>query len=247
MHPVILRAGPVIVYSYGLFVALGFLVTAFLSSREARRVGISSQLITDLLLVCLVSGIAGARALHVILNPFYYLDRPIEIFMLNRGGLAFQGGLIAALVAGLFYLKRQNLSYRRAGDILAQYIPLGQALGRIGCLLNGCCYGKFATGAVMFYLPGHLFPRHPTQIYYAVFHVFTFFLLRLIAMRMPRPGTCFFLYFIMDSIGRLGIDFFRGDLDRVFSGLTVSQYISAAILIAASAFLIRNSNEKRIA
>ena len=151
MHPIIVEIGPVTIYSYGVVVAVGFITAAWLAARQAASEGLSPEGILDIALVCIISGIIGARLLHVLLNLPYYMHSPAEILMLNRGGLAFQGGFFAAIAAGVLYAKRAGLSFLRAADIMAPYIALGQAIGRIGCFLNGCCYGAF-TGSYFGFL-----------------------------------------------------------------------------------------------
>jgi len=233
MHPILFKIGSLEIYSYGVLVALGFIIAVALASRHARTAGLNPERITDLCLISMMAGLAGARALHVLLNLERYSADPLQIIMVNRGGLAVQGGLLAGILAGWFYTRSKRLPVLKTGDAVAPYIALGQSIGRIGCLLNGCCYGSPTSLAWGLYLPGHLTKLHPTQIYMSVAYFGIFLLLLRMRRRKALPiGGIFTSYLILFSVSRFIIDYFRQDIHPLFIGLRTSQIISLAVLIA---------------
>ena len=167
MFPILLQTKYVHIYSWGLFVALGFLASIIVSLRLAEKEKISSEHVVAVLSLAAVTSIIGARIFFVIQFIVEYMKRPLEIFMIQRGGLVFLGGFIAAYIAIHIYSNVNKLNVWKVFDLISPGVILGYAIGRIGCFLNGCCYG-IETGlfwAVKF--PGEASLRHPTQLYSA--------------------------------------------------------------------------------
>src|SRR3989338_8178397 len=133
MHPVIFQIGNFKIYSYGVMVALGFLAAAYLAACEAKKKGIKPEYIFDICLYVMLFGIIGARMLHVILEMGYYYKHPLEALMINHGGLAFQGGLIAGISAAYFVIVKRRLPLLKTADMIVPYVALAQSVGRIGC------------------------------------------------------------------------------------------------------------------
>jgi len=144
MHPTLFNLGPLPIRSYGFMMMLGFLVSIHLAARRARRCGADEELILNLGLISLIVGIMGARFFYVVhyLPTFLKTDNPLfAAINLTSGGLEFYGGFLAAVVVIIVYLRLKKRSIRWYLDILAPSIMLGLAFGRIGCFLNGCCWG----------------------------------------------------------------------------------------------------------
>lgn len=222
MHPILLKLGPITIYSYGTFVAFAFLAAAFFITKGSPKHDIPKEKIWDLLLTILISGMIGARLLHILLNLRIYRMRPLDILMFHRGGLAIHGAIVAAILGAIIFLRRNKLSFWRTGDLIMLYLPLGQAIGRIGCLLNGCCYGTNG---------------HPTQIYSSILLLITFIMLKIISGKERGfDGRVFIAYFLIFTPFRFFIDFLRADLQYGFFGLTVSQNINM-LLFASAAIL----------
>ena len=238
MYPILFEIGNLKIYTYGIMVALGFLIAVYLASREAKRAGIVPERIFDIGLQSMLFGIISARALHVFVNLSYYIKSPIDIVMINRGGLAFQGGLLGGVIAAWLYVKRNRMDLWKTADVMIPYVALAQSVGRVGCFLNGCCYGTPTLLPIGIYLPGHLLHLHPTQVYSSVFLLFTFVILKKIYRKKRFDGAVFFSYLTIYSFGRFFIDFLRGDLYAVYFGLKVSQIIAAVIFFPSLFILI---------
>ena len=141
MYPVLLEFGPIKIFTYGFLVATGFFTAIWLAARQGAKEGKDPQAIMDLSFYVLLSAILGARVLYVIVEYKYFVSAPLDVFKLWKGGLVYYGGLIASVVVGMIYLKKNHMPVWSTADILAPSIALGQAIGRWGCLFAGCCYG----------------------------------------------------------------------------------------------------------
>lgn len=238
MHPIICKIGPVAIYSYGLMIGLAFLVATFLAKKSAEKAGFNGQQIIDLSLYLIISGVLGARLLYVLINIKDYLKNPLEIIMLSHGGLVFYGGLISATVTGIWFLKKRKLPILKIADRLIPYVALAQAIGRVGCLLNGCCYGKATNLPCGITLPGHASSVHPTQVYESIFLIFIFLILKVGEEKTHKPGKIFVLYFLLYALGRFLVEFCRGDNPNVFLNFTFSQAVSAILFIISLSLLL---------
>jgi len=173
MFPDLISIGPFTIHTYGFFVALGFAVGIWTAVKVGKSQGVSSQQVMDMAFVMIVWAIIGSRLFYVLINFSYYKAHPLDMIKLWQGGLVFSGGLVATAVAMLWYLRRHHLSFWSTGDLWAPSLALGQAIGRIGCFMAGCCYGR-PTGSswgVVFTNPKSLAPLHiplyPTQVFEA--------------------------------------------------------------------------------
>ena len=217
MHPVLFKIGPYSVYSYGAMLALAFLVCSFLAKRRAASIGMDGEKILDLTVLLIMSGVIGGRIMFVILDLEYFKTRPLDIFKLWEGGLVWYGGLILAVISGAVFLRIYKMPILKTADLMMPYVALGQAIGRIGCFLNGCCYGKT--------------PALPTQLFESAAMLIVYLILR---RRVPSNGRTFFLYLILYSVFRFFNEFIRGDNMLAVMGLTFSQFISVIIFTAAA-------------
>lgn len=242
MHPEICRLGPFTIYSYGLMLVIAFMVTAFLASAEAKRKGINPDLIFNLCFIIFIAGIIGARIFYVLSDLRYYLRHPLEMIMLQKGGLAWFGGLILGTFSGLYYLKIKKLSVYKIIDLLAPFVALGQAIGRLGCFLNGCCYGKESVFGI--YFPVQDAVLIPTQLYSSLFLVLIFIFLRFLQERPHQDGVIFFAYLLLYTAKRFFIEFWRGDSPAIACGLTIFQLISIAIFLIALIGLFKIKTKK---
>jgi len=234
MHRIIFQAGPFTLYSYGLLVAAGFLLAALLMLKDAGKYGFSRDDIFDCLIAVLAGGLLGGRLLFVAINWSHYSSDPLRVLMVQEGGLAFQGALIAGILSGALACRIKKIPFWRAGDLAAPYIALAQSVGRIGCFLNGCCYGRFTNGWLGVTFPGETAARIPTQIYSSVILLGLFMLLVSAARRRHFDGYVLLLYLMLYSAFRFFMDLFRGDDLAGFYFMTLSQAISAAVFVSGA-------------
>lgn len=204
--------------------------------------------------IALISGFVGARLFHIFYeNPHRYLQHPIEIVYVWNGGYVYYGGLISGLTASIIYLKRTRRSIRHWLDYASLPIGAGYAIGRIGCFLNGCCYGKISSLPWAMTFSSHaarhlpLISRHPTQLYAIFFELIGIAALYKLEQRkqFTRPGDLFFAWLIWHSIGRIVMEYFRDD-DRgapIF-GMSVATIVSLLLILASVAVLIRSRSCK---
>ena len=246
MFPIVCQIGPFAVYSYGLMLALAVIVASFLSAREARRFGIAPETTYDLAFWVVLWGILGARVFYILLNFDYFLQFPWEAVMLQKGGLAWQGSLVAGALAGVYFIRRKRLPVLLLLDAVAPFLALGHAIGRIGCLLNGCCYGKAAAWGL--YFPLWHERLQPTQIYMSLGELAVFFILRHWQKRGITPaGRLFVLYLVLSSLERFIVEFFRADHTALWLGLSIFQYACVLIMAAAGLinfYMVREPNGK---
>ena len=230
MHPIICQIGPFTIYSYGFMLATAVFLCSFLASREAPRFGIAKEVIFDLTFWIVLWGLMGARVFYVFLNLSFFTAHPLEIFMIQKGGLAWQGGLMAGFSSGVWFVRKRKLVLKLMLDFCAPYLALGQAIGRIGCFLNGCCYGKEVSWGV--YFPVHQAYLHPTQLYEALGLLGIFFILKK-QQRRNIQGSIFLIYLILASILRFFIEFVRADQLWTACGLSLNQWISLMLMMAS--------------
>jgi phosphatidylglycerol:prolipoprotein diacylglycerol transferase len=255
MHPIAFKLGPLTVHWYGVFVALGFIAGLWTASRRARFASIAPEKIFDLGPWLVIGGIVGGRVLYVISYwREYFADHPFpEIFMLQHGGLVFYGGLIGATIAGIIYLRIKNLPLWKVADIMAPSIALGYVFGRIGCLMNGCCYGRACSLPWAISFPpapdfnGALKPHpsgggpvHPTEIYDSLLNLGFYLFLAWLFRRKKFDGQVFAAYLIGYAILRSFVEYFRGDYPVHYLGgvATPAQLVSIGIIIGGLALMV---------
>ncbi len=233
-HPVLIDLGFLKIYSWGLMVAIAFIVATILAAKEAKRKNISPEKIYSLVTYIIIGAIIGSRIGYLLFNP-NNLTNFLDIFRFWEGGLSFHGGFIGGLLFGFFYVKKNKLKFWEITDIVAPSIPLAQAIGRIGCFLRGCCYGIETT------LPWgiqHLDQiRHPTQVYSSIALFLIFIFLSKQKYKKNFNGALFLTYIIIYSVFRFFIEFIRAD-PRILFGLTGAQIVSIILfVISLSLFL----------
>lgn len=234
LNPIIFNLGNIEVRWYGVLVVIAVIAIIGLSLLEARRTGIPQDVIWDVGLWGVVGGIIGARLLHIIDRWEYYLYHPDQL--LNFAGLAVWGAVLGAVVAILLYCWIKKMSFWRIGDIAAPGAILGQAIGRVGCLINGCCYGLPCNlpFAIVYLNPDsyapHGIPLYPTQIFHLIWNLLGFGMLWALRKRLKPHGSLFLLWLIFFGVGDFAIRFFREGEPFLF-GLPQAQVIDLAIVM----------------
>ncbi len=230
MHPILFTIGHITIYSYGVMLALAVLVCTYFLSVDAKRYSISRETAYDLVFWCMLWGIIGARIFYVFIEWPYFSANLLEIPMLQKGGLAWQGGFLGGTLAGVWFARRKKLSLRPFLDLAAPYIALGQSIGRIGCFLNGCCYGKPAAWGI--YFPAHNARLYPTQLFETGGLFIIFLILKRAQAKPHQAGFIFVFYLWLAAIERFIVEFYRADHDLLWLGLSLAQFVALGVFAA---------------
>ncbi len=242
MDPVAFSIGGFPIHWYGILAALGFLGGFHLAARRGRLRGLAPRDVMDLGPWILLGAMAGARTWYLVqegIGPGQWR----QWINIREGGLVWYGGLFGAVMAALIYAGWRKIPLWRLADALAPSIPLGHALGRLGCLMTGCCYGRLCDlpWAIQF-PPGHEThpdPVHPVQIYQSLINFGLYFLLAGIYRRSLPDGCVFALYLMTYAVARAFADAFRGD-HQAFSEslLSPGQWTSLLVLPAGAVLFL---------
>jgi phosphatidylglycerol:prolipoprotein diacylglycerol transferase len=242
MLPDLIKIGPLAIHSYGLMLAVSFLAGIWVLEHQAKHQGLPKEKITDLGLVIMLASVVGSRAMYVLTHLGEYSDNWLSVLAVWEGGLTFYGGFIFGTLAAVFYSKKLGVSFWHLADMAAPAFALGLGLGRIGCFLNGCCFGKPSElpWAVTFPDQGMAGLAagcrvHPTQLYEALFGFALFGLLWALRKRKIYDGFKVSLMFLLYGAWRFIIDYFRfyEQSQRWVLGLTNNQWISLTIILFA--------------
>lgn len=263
MHPKLLTIGPFKVgswhfkgfdiHTYGFMLMCAFIVGILWTLREARRQGRSTEEVLDLSILVLIFAIVFSRIVYVLLNLSTYLPRPGEIAYLWAGGLSFHGGVLGGVLAGVLYARKKKTNFWRLADLFTPAIPLAYAIARMGCFLNGCCYGIPTTlpWGVRFpseHIHGALTPpSHPVQLYDAAANILLFFVIGRLKAKEHASGVLFLQYLVGYSFIRIFAELLRrGVSARTLSGLPITEaQVASALLIIGGILLIRRWSKQR--
>lgn len=239
------------IHTYGVLIAMGFLLALMLSAREARREGEDPDRIVDLGFYILVTGLAGARLLFILTKLPDYAESPLRILKFWQGGLVWYGGFIAAALYVAYYARKHRLPFFKYADIMIPYMALAHAFGRLGCFTAGCCYGEptHAPWGVVFPSESIVHQAqqsaglvgivdlpvavHPTQLYEALAELALFGLLIAIRRVKRYDGQLLLTWLAAYPLLRSIIEIYRGDFERGVYVLSTSQYISIGVALVA--------------
>ena len=245
MFPQLFHIGRFFLPTYGLLVSTGVLIGLWISVRNSQRQGIDPEHAWNLGILVVLCGIVGAKVLYIINDWNTYVNHPGEIFSwstLQAGGV-FSGGLIGALLAAAWYIRRHHMPALATTDAFAPGLALGHAIGRVGCFAAGCCYGKethhfwgvtftndFAHEQVGTPLG---IPLEPTQLFESAVELANFFLLMWLFRRKKFDGQVFGAYLFLYGVARYLLEFLRDDPGRgeVFGGLMTGTQLIALLLV----------------
>ncbi len=230
LDPIAFHVGSRPIYWYGISVAAAFMAAVahwnWLGRREKKAEGFGSEL-GFWMMLC---GILGARVAFVAANFAYFAEAPIEILRIDRGGLIFYGGFIGAAAGIVLFARYRRQRLWALADFAVTGLPLGHAIGRIGCFLNTCCYG--CPTALPWGVETEGSVRHPVQLYEFVFNMAVYGLLLWAYPRRKADGRVLALYLMVYPVGRFLFEFLRGDERLRWMGMNVAQEISVALFAA---------------
>ena len=242
MHPDLFSIGPFTLHTYGLCVAVGFLVALLVMVKIGKSAGIKPQQTMDMGFLIILAAIIGSRIMYVLMNVSYYIERPMDMFKIWQGGLVFSGGIICVVLTVIWYTRKHHLSFWKVADLWAPAMAIGQGIGRIGCFMAGCCYGRpsGSNWGVVFTDPHALaplnIPLYPTQLYSSLSGFVIFLVLILMHTRKKFEGQVFLWLLVLHSTARLFVERFRGDDRGVLLGgsdMSITQLVTLLILIAS--------------
>ena len=217
MHPDVLQWGILHIRSYGLMLAIAFLAGTWLAVREARRRGLDEDRLVTVILVVLVSSVIGARALYVLEHVQEFRREWGSVIAVWQGGLTLYGGVVAGTLAGLLTARQLGLPMWSVADVLTPSFALGTVLGRIGCYLNGCCYGVPTAMPWGVVFPPDSFAGlefgnaavHPSQLYLALAGLVLYCVTIVLRSRLQVPGTLFWSFLLLFALVRIPLDLTR--------------------------------------
>ncbi|HVT12276.1 MAG TPA: prolipoprotein diacylglyceryl transferase [Fimbriimonadaceae bacterium] len=225
MYPILFRIGSFPIHTYGVLMIVAFLAALWIARKRAPRFGISPNKLSDMAFLALIGGVLGARILYLMQDPpkdwHGYLT-------LQFAGLTSFGGYIGGALVVLWWARKSKTPLRSLLDVLGPPLLVGQAIGRVGCLLNGCCYGHVCD--VHFFLGVHIpdnnFLHYPAQLYDTILTMTAFGAVLLTEKRRHlRLGQAFALSLSLLGLGRVIDEFWRAGTDaQVNAGYASSTY-----------------------
>lgn len=246
MRPVLVQLGPLTIRYYGLMYVIAFVIGFILLAREARRKGlsVSTDDLLDLVLWMIPSAILGARLYYVAFRWDVYGRNPIDILKIWEGGLAIHGGVLAGALAVYLFTRWRKVTFWSLTDALVPSLVLGQAIGRIGNLMNGDAYGISTTLPWGIRFPaespaGMAYPglaTHPSMLYEMALNLMIFGYLWAIRKRGQKDGFSTAMYFILYAIARSIVSFTRGD--SLWIGPIRAAHVISAIFVIGFGILI---------
>ena len=239
MFPKLFHFGDFFLPTYGLLVALGVLAGLQVSVRLAARKGVDGEKISNLVVLCALTGLLGAKIAMILFDWESHYSKNIgDIFSVStlQAAGVFQGGLVLAIGFSWWYMRKHKMPFLATADLLAPGIAIGHGIGRLGCFAAGCCWGGECdrAWAVVFRNPAAAeltgvplgVPLHPTQLYEAFAEFVIFGLLWQRAGWNLRPGAQIGFYLVMYSLVRFGVEFVRSHAQGLLAGLSLTQWMS---------------------
>lgn len=259
MFPKLISIGNFFIPTYGTLVAIGFLLGLWVTVRLAKRAKLPAEPVTNLAIYCALAGLAGAKLFMILFDFRDYWEGSKKLFSLDtlQAAGVYQGGFLLALVVAVLYMRQNHLPALATSDVFVPGLALGQAIGRIGCFAAGCCWGVecHLSWAVTFRNPEAWnltgvpigIPLHPTQLYESVADALVFAFLYYMVLRPHTAGAILGWYLALYSSARFVIEFFRFHEQGLHAGLSYTQWISLATLLAGIALLLRRSSSPKLA
>lgn len=249
MYPILFHFGPVIIHTWGFMLAIGIIVSTYLAARKFVAEGGDSEDLLNLVILASFGGLIGARLFYVFFYQWdYFAAHPMQIIFAPGGwdGLVWYGGFAGGLLFALIYVLRKHLNFWKTADILAPYLAMAYAIVRIGCFLNGCCYGKVTTmpWSVVFPVVDDL-SRHPTQLYSSFLNFLIFLFLLYLYPRRRFNGQIFITYLGLYSVYRFVVEFFRENL-LIGPYFTIAQWIALGLFGFCLVLLILLTMKKKL-
>lgn len=241
----IVQIGFIQIPTFFLVICLNLFILLSILSYRVEKFKKNRQITFDVAILLMLTSFIGARLFHVFYEEWgYYAKNPNQIIQFWNGGFVFYGGVLLSFIVGLIYARLKKISFREWADFLTPLFSLGHSLGRVGCILSGCCYGTYCE------LPWSISGRHPTALYLAVGELLIFAVLLLLEKKWSKKaaGSLFMTWLILHGLMRFLVEYYRDDFRGVFlnipllGSLSISQMISLVIVLVSTIYL---SNKKK--
>lgn len=236
MYNELFRIGPVTIYGYGLMVAIGILVCFYMADRRARKMGLDPDVIFNVGFISIIGGFITSKLFYIAMDLPNIIKNGLFFKSLISNGFIVYGGLIGGVFTAVAYLRMKKIPFLPYFDLAAPSIIVAQGLGRLGCLLAGCCYGRATDSrfGMVFHNSGFA-PNGvrliPTQIISSIGDFVIMFILLWYARRKPKVGRVGALYIILYAVGRFLVEYLRNDFRGSVGPLSMSQFISLLMLV----------------
>jgi phosphatidylglycerol:prolipoprotein diacylglycerol transferase len=247
MHPVLFEFGNITVYTYGFCIALGALAGfSYMTVQGKKLFGLTFDQCNTLFILIVLAGFAGGKFFMIFESPAYYKSHPMALF--SGSGFVFYGSLLFAIPTMLWYFKRAKIPVLPMLDVMAIVTCILHILGRIGCFMAGCCYGKptLTNFGVVFTDPRCQAeplntPLYPTQLMEAGLIFIILIVLLFLKDRKKFDGQLFLIYLMSYAGGRAILEIWRGDEERgfIFGAISHSQFISIILISVAVYFYVK--------
>lgn len=252
IDPVAIQIGPISIHWYGIFIDTAFILGAVLAYYNAKKSGLSTEHLLNMIILIIPSAMIGARIYYVIFNWSSYAGNPWEALAIWHGGLAIHGGLLGGAIAGYIYIKKYNLNFWKFADVVAPSIILGQAIGRWGNFINQEAFGYPVSREYIGKFPSFIREQmyignqyhHPTFLYESLWNLAVFSILIYIYNRKQFDGQIMLLYLALYSAGRFFIESLRMD-SEMLGPFRLAQLISL-LLIALSVYMYHKRTKNKV-
>lgn len=252
MHPTLLEFGRFTLHSYGVMLALSFLLGIYLASYRAKQRGIEVQRILDLSVYIILAAVIGSRLAYILFHLSDYKNI-LDMVAIWQGGATLYGGLVLSIAVSYLFSLKHRINFWVLADIISPSIALGMVFTRIGCFLSGCCFGAPTTvpWGIIFppASPAGFYARsfgaeavalHPTQLYASLASLVIVLVLLAGEKRLRKQGGVFGAFLILYGIDRFVVDFFRYyESNMVAFGLSLNQLLSIALILGGMFLLAR--------
>lgn len=244
MHPTIFQIGSFKLASFGVAMVFALLAGLAMARKRAPAYGVTPDQVVDVSFWLILGGIFGARLFFIAQEYQYYFAHPRELLTIQFQGLTSFGGFIVGALAAVYACKRKGIPPLTFLDIIAPAFLIGHAIGRVGCLLNGCCHGQPAKSAFPFTV--YSFENHqqnvPAQMYDSAMNIVALFALLWLEKRYPRQGFAFGMMMVLHGLARFIYEFFRAGASSTTIGnspFTEGHVMALGIMIVGAFFALR--------
>ena len=245
LDPILIALGPFSISWHSLFIVVGIMVGVWLPARLAVKSGLSADTLYSLAIWAVPGGIIGTRLVHVIDQWEHYTAHPGNIFAIWQGGMAIWGAILGGTITAIIYTRVKGFSLAGYADLSALGLILAQAIGRIGCIINGehlSTVTGLPWGVVYIHPNSPAFdrpPTHPAVAYELLMDLFIFGILWKLRGRIQPAGSLFLIYLTLYSVGRFFLSFLRLDSNMVFLSLNQPQWIGLLVLVVVVPLFVR--------